>query len=181
MKLCQGRLATSLLGTTKQYWRALRPSLARFARLNAPFPGRYHRLGTFIVESRKRFEEKYLKDVLLQERIDTTRAWRAEQIATLYTYDQAAAFPSLRAILKTLPAKQPREKNPKGGDNGRGAMPQKPHQDLPTVANNEEILDRFVALGIEVKEQFGNDALDQALEQIRAHIPETLEDAFARI
>ena len=86
--------------------------------LEAQFPGRYHRLGTFIVESRRRFGDDRVKHDLRQEGIGDTRAWRAEQIATLYTYEQAVAFPSLRAVLKTLPAKQPREKKAKGGGNG---------------------------------------------------------------
>ena len=84
--------------------------------LEARFPGRYHRLGTFIIESKRRFGIDRVKPELRQEGIGGAKAWRAEQIATLYTYEQAVTFPSLREILKTLPAKQPREKKTKDGE-----------------------------------------------------------------
>ena len=76
------------------------------------YPRQYHRLGTFIIEARKRFGDEAVKQDLRQEGIDSTRAWRAEQIAKSYTFDQAVAFPSLRAILKTLPPKRPRKTEP---------------------------------------------------------------------
>jgi hypothetical protein len=49
------------------------------------------------------------------------------------------------------------------------------------VADDETILDRFIRLGIEVRELLGDEALDKALEQIRAHVPETFEDVFVEI
>jgi hypothetical protein len=66
--------------------------------------------------------------VLREEGVDSTRAWRAEQIARLYTLEQAKQFSSLRAILKTLPSKQPRKANAAhngdgGGDGEYGHIP----------------------------------------------------------
>ena len=49
------------------------------------------------------------------------------------------------------------------------------------MATTENIVDRFVRLGIEVRETLGNDALDQAVEQIKAHVPETFEEAFVEV
>ena len=145
------------------------------------YPARYHRLGTYIIESTKRFGKDRVKQFLYQERIDSTRAWRAEQIATLYSYDQAAAFPSLRAILKTLPPKQPREPKIKanGGGDHQDAAPQKPVS-LP-AANDESILDTFIQTGIRIRELLGDEALDDALEQIRAYVPETFEEVFLEV
>ena len=146
--------------------------------LESPFPGRYHRLGTFVIETKKRFGDKNSKPIFRQEGIDSTKEWRSEQIAALYSHDQAFAFPSLRAILKTLPPRQPR--NPKGkkskdsGDHPDTA-PQKPTEVQPAV-NEENIVERFVELGIKVRELFGDGALDQAVEQIKAHALETFED-----
>ena len=90
----------------------MRAECGELRSLDANFPSQYHRLGMFIIESGKRIGEDTVRQMLRQEGIDNTKAWRAEQIATLYTYDQAAAFPSLRAILGTLPVKQPRKKRP---------------------------------------------------------------------
>jgi ABC-type enterochelin transport system substrate-binding protein len=158
---------------------------AEMRALDSHFPARYHRLGTFINESTKRFGKENVKQVLRQEEIDNTKAWRAEQIATLYTFDQAVAFPSLRAILKTLPAKQPRKPKPKavltGGDDHQGGTPQEPTQVFSVAVTEETILDRFIQLGIKVRELLGDEALDQAVERIKSHVPETLEEVFAEV
>jgi len=166
-----------LVGMEKE-WTALRT-------LEAPFPGRYHRLGTFIREFKKRLNEKDMKQLLRQEGIDSTRAWRAEQIAKIYTYDQAVTFSSLRAILKTLPPRQPRNPKPKlelasSGDH-RDHAQQKQSEKPPPEANDKNILDIFIQLGIEVKGLLGDEALDNAVEQIKAYVPETFEDAFVEV
>jgi hypothetical protein len=151
--------------------------------LDGSYPAQYHRLGTLIIEARKRFGDENVKQSLRQEGIDNARAWRAEQIAKLYTFDQAAAFPSLRAILRTLPAKQPRDSKSKlkGGGDHQATVPQKPPQIPPSAANDENIVGRFIQLGIEVRALFGDEALDQAIEQMKAHVPETFEEAFAEV
>ena len=106
----------------------IRAACAALREIEVHFPGWYHRLGTFILECRKRFGDENLAKILREEEIDSTRAWRAEQIATLYTYAQSMNFPSLRAILRTLPPKQPRKKKPVsaaiGGGNGQSALRQ---------------------------------------------------------
>ena len=117
-----------------------------------------------------------------QEGIDGTRAWRAEQIAALYTYEQAVAFPSLRAILATLPSKQPRKKKteaePTGGGNEADTQ-ERP--EAPSAANDENIVDNFIRLGIEVKGLFGDEAFDEAVEQIKTHAPVSFERAFMEV
>jgi len=151
--------------------------------LDGSYPAQYHRLGTLIIEARKRFGDENVKQSLRQEGIDNARAWRAEQIAKLYTFDQAAAFPSLRAILRTLPAKQPRDSKSKlkGGGDHQATAPQNSPQIPPSAANDENIVGRFIQLGIEVRALFGDEALDQAIEQMKAHVPETFEEAFAEV
>ena len=151
----------------------------RCSALDVPFPARYHRLGTFIIETRKRFGDEEVKKFLRQQQIDSTTAWRAVQIATLYSFDQAVAFASLRAILKTLPPKQhhrPRKKPTGGSGDHLDTAPPK-----PTSANNEDILDRFIQLGIRLRELLGDEAIDKAVEQIKSHVPETFEEAFAEV
>jgi hypothetical protein len=168
----------ALLVGMEREWAALRT-------LEAPFPGRYHRLGTFVKEFRERLNEEDMKRLLRQEGIDSTRAWRAEQIARLYTYDQAVAFPSLRQILRTIPSKQPRKPKPKAGlagsgdhcDHGQQKQPEKPRPEV----DEESILDSFIQLGIDVREQLGDEALDNAVEQIKAHVTETFEEAFEEV
>jgi hypothetical protein len=151
--------------------------------LDSNYPAQYHRLGTFIIEACKRFGDENVKQSLRQEGIDNTRAWRAEQIAKLYTYDQAVEFPSLRAILTTLPAKQPR--NPKaklkGGGDHQATEPQKPHHIPQEVVSEETIVARFIRIGIEVRELFGDEEFDQAIEQIRNHTSETFEQVFVEV
>ena len=168
----------ALLTGMEKEWAAL-------CTLEAPFPGQYHRLGTFVIEARNRFDEDKRKQVLRERNIGNTYAWRAEQIAKLYTYDQAVAFPSLRAILKTIPAKQPRKKKPKAGPVGssdhRDHAQQKQQEKPQPEANAETIVDRFISLGIEVRELFGVEALDNAVEQIKLYVPETFEDAFVEV
>ena len=153
--------------------------------LDSNYPARYHRLGTFRIEGRKRFGDEHVTQVLRQEGIDGTMAWCAEQIATLYTFEQAAAFPSLRAILATLPVKQPRKPKPKAGPAGdggnQGAVLHEPHQGPLPVATEETITDRFVRLGIELRESLGDEAFHQAVERIKTHVPETFEDAFEEV
>ena len=152
--------------------------------LDANYPAQYHRLGTLIIEGRNRFGDENVKQRLRQEGIDSTRAWRAEQIASLYTYDQAVAFPSLRAILGTLPARQPRTKTPNielagGGD--QATAPEKSPPVSQKAEADETILESFIRLGIKVVELFGDGTLDQAVEQIRAHVPQTFEEAFVEV
>jgi hypothetical protein len=147
------------------------------------YPGRYHRLGTYAIESNRRFGEDAVRSMLRAERISRTVAHWAVRIAELYTYEQAVQFPSARAIIKTLPPRQPRRpkekprSNPTGGGDRHPAGP----LETPPAANDEDILDRFVRLGIEVKETLGDAAFDKAVEQIRAHVAETFEDAFAEV
>ena len=151
--------------------------------LDASYPAQYHRLGILIIEARNRFGDENVKQSLRQEGIDNVRAWRAEQIARLYTFDQAAAFPSLRAILRTLPARQPRDSKskPKGCGDHQTNVPQKPPQIPQEAANDENIVDRFIQLGFEIREVFGDEALDQAVGRMKAHVPETFEEAFAEV
>jgi len=156
-----------------------------FRALDANYPGRCHRLGTFIRESKKRLGEEATRAELRGQGINKTMAHWAERIAELYTYDQAVQFPSARAIIRTLPPRQPRspKKNPKagliGGDH-RGGAPSDPPQ-VPAAVTEETLLERFVQLGIEVRQLFGEDALDKAVERIKAHIPETFEQVFAEV
>ena len=152
---------------------------AALSALDAPFPARYHRLGVYILESTKRFGDEHVKEVLRGKGIDGTRKWRAEQIATLYSFEQATAFPSLRAILGTLPQKQPRMPKSKPND-GCDHKPTAPRNPPPAPAE-DELVDNFIQLGIEVRERVGDEAFDEAVEQIRAHVPETFEDAFAEV
>ena len=93
VKLRLGPWATSRPGTIRPCWRESSRSVQTSGALDSNYPGRYHRLGTLIIEGRNRFGDENVKQSLRQEGIDSTRAWRAEQIANLYTYDQAVAFP----------------------------------------------------------------------------------------
>ena len=149
--------------------------------IDSNYPGKYHRLGTFIIEARKRFGNDTVKQDLRQEGIDSTRAWRAEQIASFYSFEQAVDFPSLRAILKTLPKRPPQKPKPEKDVTGGGDHPATAPHEPPPAANDENILDRFVQLGIRVRELFGDDGVDQAVAQIKAHVPETFEGAFEEV
>ena len=145
---------------------------------------RYHRLGTINIEARNRFGDEHVRQVLRQEGIDNTRAWRAEQIATLYTFEQAVAFPSLRAILGTLPSKQPRKKpnaDASGGADHQAATPHEPLHVPPPTAAEETIGDRFVRLGIELRESLGEAAFRQAVERIELHVVATFEQVFVEV
>lgn len=84
--------------------------------LDANYPGRYHRLGTFILESTKRFGGDAVRQTLRDEGINSTKAYWANEIALLYTYEQATEFASIRAIVRTLPPKQPRKAKWTAGD-----------------------------------------------------------------
>jgi hypothetical protein len=106
----------------------IRTACAAIRELEVHFPDKYHQLGTFIIEGRKRFGDENLLQIMREEGIDKMKMWRAERIATLYYYEEAVKFPSLRAILKTIPQTQPRKKKPVsaaiGGGNGQSAFPQ---------------------------------------------------------
>jgi hypothetical protein len=147
--------------------------------LDACYPAQYHRLGMLCVEARKRFGDDQLRQILRREGIDSTKAWRAEQIAKLYTPQQATTFPSLRAILKTLPARQPRR--PKTNPQSHTDQSTAPTvQTRPSVAD-ADILESFVQLGIKIRDIYGDEALDRALEQIRQPVSETFEKMFVEI
>jgi hypothetical protein len=142
-------------------WAGLRAECSDFRALDANYPGRYHRLGVYIVESTKRFGEDAVRQELGAEGISKTRASYAERIAELYTFEQAAQFASVRAIVKTLPPKQPRRPKmpqPKlnGGSDHQAAEPQDPLKVPPEPPTNETILDTFVELGINADFRGGN-------------------------
>jgi hypothetical protein len=163
---------------------AMKAECAEIRAIEANYPGRYHRLGTLIIESKKRLGDENVRQVLRQEGIDNTKAWRAVQIAELYTFDQAVEFSSLRAILKTLPEKQPRKRKPMtNGSNGDHhlAAPQYPRQVSPEPPTEENIVESFVQLGTTIRELLGDEALDQAVERIRNHTSEIFEDVFAEV
>jgi len=121
-----------------------------------------------------------LQQILRREGIDSTKGWRAEQIAKFYTLDQVMEFPSLRAILKTLPPKQPR--HPKTDPQQRADEPTATTvQTQPPAANDDDIMESFIRLGIKIKDIYGDEALDQALEQIRSHAPEAFDEVFVEI
>jgi hypothetical protein len=42
-------------------------------------------------------------------------------------------------------------------------------------------LDQFIQLGLKVREMFGDEAFDEAVALIKAHVPETFEEAFAEV
>jgi hypothetical protein len=108
-----------------------------------------------------------------------------KRIAEVYTYEQAAQFTSVREIVRTLPPEQPRKKKVKaglkGGGSNQGAVPHEPLQVPPPAAADETILDSFIRLGIEIRRLLGEDALDQAVEQIKSHVAETFEEAFEEV
>jgi hypothetical protein len=68
-----------------------------------------------------------------------------------------------------------------GGGNGQATAPQEPLPVSPEPASAETTLDSFIQLGIRVRELLGDEALDQAVVQIKAHAPETFEEAFAEL
>ncbi|MGA2062219.1 MAG: hypothetical protein ABSG67_17180 [Thermoguttaceae bacterium] len=158
---------------------------AEIRAIDANYPGKYHRLGTLIHESTKRFSADSVRQTLRAEGISKTTAHWAVRIAELYTYEQAVQFASVRAIVRTLPPKQSRSKKadvkPKGGGDHQATAPHEPVQVLPPAVADETILESFIRLGIKVMELFGDEALDQAVEQIKAHVPETFEEAFAEV
>ena len=142
--------------------------------LDANYAGKYHRLGTYIIESTKRFGDEMVRQTLRGEGIDRSRAYYAKEIARLYTYEQAVQFASFRAIKKTIPAKQPRKKKP------QAAVPPEPPPVLPPDSE-ETILDSFIQLGIQVKELLGEEALEKAVEQIKTHVGATFDEVFVEI
>ena len=164
----------------ERLWTGIKDECEEIRLLDSHYPGRYHRLGTLILEAHKRFGDEATRQVLRQEGIDSTRAWRAEQIARLYTYEQATGFPSLRAILGTLPAKQPRVPKSKqaGGEHEPSVLH---HTPQCSSVSAPSILESFVQIGIEIKATLGDEAFDQAVEQIRAHVAESLEDLFVEV
>jgi len=148
--------------------------------LDSCYPVQYHQLGALCIEARKRFGDDNLRQILRREGIDSTKGWRAEQIAKFYTLDQVMEFPSLRAILKTLPPKQPR--HPKTDPQQRADEPTATTvQTQPPAANDDDIMESFIRLGIKIKDIYGDEALDQALEQIRSHAPEAFDEVFVEI
>jgi hypothetical protein len=158
--------------------RGMKAECAEIRSIEAHFPGRYHRLGTLIIESNRRFGDAVVRQTLLAEGISRTKAHWAMEIARLYTYEQAVGFPSVRAIVKTLPPKQPRKPNPKAtaANNQR----QEPAHSPPEIATQPD-LDEFIRLGVLVRERFGDEALDQAVEQIKAHARESFEESFVEV
>jgi len=61
-------------------------------------------------------------------------------------------------------------------------VPEPPMPDDPSNIDTEgTVLDRFIQLGIEVRKLLGDEALDRAVEQIKAHAPETFEEAFVEV
>ena len=69
---------------------AIKKECEELRAIDSNYPRQYHRLGTLIIIGRKRFGDDAVKQTLRLENIDNTRAWRAEQIAKLYTFDVAA-------------------------------------------------------------------------------------------
>jgi hypothetical protein len=69
----------------------------------------------------------------------------------------------------------------KGDGDHQATASHKSPQIPPSAANGENIVGRFIQLGIEVRALFGDEALDQAIEQMKAHVPETFEEAFAEV
>lgn len=49
------------------------------------------------------------------------------------------------------------------------------------AANDEKLVEKFIRLGIEVRELLGDEALDYAVKQIKSHVPETFDEAFAEV
>jgi hypothetical protein len=160
----------------------MRNECATIRALDSNYPGRYHRLGTFEIESDRRFGEDATRNALRAEGINKTLANFAKRIAQLYTYEQAVQFPSGRAIIRSLPPIQPRnpKSKPVSGADHPTAPPRQPAEAGP-AASGENVLERFIELGIRVKELLGDGALDQAIEQIRAHVAETFEEAFVEV
>ena len=150
--------------------------------LDANYPARYHRLGTYIIEARKRYGDEKARQNLRSEGVDSTRAWRAEQIATLYTFKMAVAFPSLRAILP----KPFRQAAPKAEGEAQGRW-QPPSYCAAGAAkcraggHRRDHRGQSIHLGIEVRARLGDGAFDQAVEQIKAHVPQNIEDAFVEV
>jgi len=163
----------------------MKKECAEIREAEANCPGQYHRLGMFIIEQTKRFGEDSVRLMLREEGIDRTIANCAAQIAELYTYDQAAQFASARQIIKTLPQKQSEKATPKaglagGGDHDKRA-PQVQPKALSAAEDKEAIVDTFINLGIEVRALRGDEAFDAAVAEIKAHVPETFEQAFAEV
>ena len=65
-------------------------------------PEIYQSLGISIIEAHKRFGRNTVKQALREEGIKSTQVWRAMQIATNFTYEQAAGFASLRDIVGAI-------------------------------------------------------------------------------
>jgi hypothetical protein len=156
----------------------IKAECAEIRSIEAHFPGMYHRLGTLIIESNRRFGDAVVRQTLLAEGISRTKAHWAMEIARLYTYEQAIEFPSVRAVVKTPPPKQPRKPNSKAtaANNQRQEPPHSP----PVIATQPD-LDEFIRLGILVREHLGDEALDQAVEQIKAHARESFEESFGEV
>jgi hypothetical protein len=149
------------------------------------YPGRYHRLGVLIIESTKRFGGDAVRQMLRSERISKTMAHWAVRIAELYTYEQAVRFESARAIIKTLPARQPRKTTPKatldGHIDGQVGAPKKPPEVAQPPATEENIIGEFIRLGERIRELYGDEALDAAVEQIKSQAAQTFEDIFEEV
>jgi hypothetical protein len=158
----------------------MKAECADFRAIDANYPGKYHRLGAFIIELTTRLGADDVRQMLRMESISRTTAYRAEQIARLYTYDQAVGFTSVRAIMRTLPQKQPRQTKRRTKDNRRPAELQNPRRD-PPADTAATMLDQFIQLGIHVKELLGDAAVGQAIEQIKNHVIETFDEAFREV
>ncbi|HUT13541.1 MAG TPA: hypothetical protein VMY42_23840 [Thermoguttaceae bacterium] len=77
---------------------------AEIRALDSNYPGRYHRLGTYILESTNRFGADAVRQMLRAEGINRTTAHWAKGIARLYTYEQArrskAICPERRQVVQ---------------------------------------------------------------------------------
>ena len=68
-----------------------------------------------------------------------------------------------------------------GGNHHQTAAPQEPPHVPSPAADDKNILDRFIQLGIEVRALLGDEAFDNAVERIKTYAPETFEQAFVEV
>jgi|WetSurMetagenome_2_1015567.scaffolds.fasta_scaffold799687_2 hypothetical protein len=67
------------------------------------YPGLYQQLGATIIEAKSHFGNGQVVQFLREQGIDGRTMCLAVQIARRYSYEQAVQFPSLRAIMQTIP------------------------------------------------------------------------------